>query len=78
MRAWLMMLVLASVPLGAQAGTGRDWDLCKADDADQPALAACTRLIGAQTLAGRELAEAYFLRGHVEWRLREIRGCNRR
>ena len=70
MRVLLVALLL--VPVGAWAQSSRDWDLCKAVDADQPALAACTRLIQANTFAGHDLAVAYFLRGKVDWQLREL------
>jgi hypothetical protein len=41
-------------------------------DADQLALAACTRLIEANRLAGHDIAVAYWLRGKMDWRLREF------
>src|SRR5690348_2746750 len=72
MRACLIALTLASVPFGALAQSDGDWAQCKAVDADQRALAACTRVIQANALSGHDLAIAHNLRGTVELRLREF------
>jgi hypothetical protein len=59
-------------PFAARAQSDRDWEQYKALDADQLALAACTRLIEANRLAGHDIAVAYWLRGKMDWRLREF------
>jgi tetratricopeptide (TPR) repeat protein len=69
-------MALLSVPFQvlafeALAQSNQDWELCKAVDADQIALATCTRLIEANTLVGHDLAVAYYNRGAAHWRQRD-------
>jgi tetratricopeptide (TPR) repeat protein len=60
--------LLLSMPFGAFAQSDQDWTSCKALDADQLALAACTRLIEAGDLSAHDLAVAYYNRGAAHWR----------
>jgi tetratricopeptide (TPR) repeat protein len=71
MRALLVALMLGTLPCGALAANEQDWTSCKAVDADQLALAACTRLIEAGGLAEPDRAVAYYNRGAAHWRQRD-------
>jgi tetratricopeptide (TPR) repeat protein len=71
MKRLLIVLALVSLPCGALAQSDQDWSLCKAVDADDIAIAACTRLIEANTLVSHDLAVAYYNRGAAHWRERD-------
>jgi tetratricopeptide (TPR) repeat protein len=68
MRVSLMALVLVTASCAALAQSDGDLKLCKAEDADDVAIPACTRLIEASTLGQDELATIYYHRGAAHWR----------
>ena len=72
MKASLIALVLVSAPCVALAESDQDWKLCSADDADDLAIAACTRLLETNELRQDDRAVAYYNRGAARWRKRDF------
>jgi hypothetical protein len=56
MRVSLMALVLVTAPCAALAQSDKDLKLCEAEDADDVAISACTRLIETSEVGQRDRA----------------------
>src|SRR5437588_12955326 len=68
MRALFIILIVVSAPCEALAQIDQDWKSCKAEDADDAAIPACTRLIDTNGLGPDDRAVAYYHRGATYWR----------
>ena len=72
MRVSIIVLALMSASSVALAQSDQDWKLCKADDADELAIPACTRLLETNGLGQEDRAIAYYNRGAASWRKRNF------
>jgi len=72
MKVSIVALALVSVSCVALAESGQDWKLCTADDADDPAIFACTRLLQTNDLRQEDRAVVYYNRGAAHWRKRDF------
>jgi tetratricopeptide (TPR) repeat protein len=67
-----MALVLVTAPCAALAQSDKDLKLCEAEDADDVAVSACTRLIETSEVGPGDLAIVYYHRGAAYWRKRDF------
>ena len=67
-----MALVLVTAPCAALAQSDKDLKLCEAEDADDVAISACTRLIETSEVGHRDRAIVYYHRGAAYWRKRDF------
>jgi tetratricopeptide (TPR) repeat protein len=67
-KASFAALALVLIPFVALADGGQDWKLCTTDDADDPAISACTRLLDTNDLRQEDRAVVYYDRGAAHWR----------
>jgi TonB family protein len=72
MKVSLVALVLVSAPCVALAQSSQDWKSCTADDAEDFAISACTRLLETNELRQEDRAIAYYNRGAARWRKRDF------